>query len=80
MAHVRCSGYSNAGVLAAVALAVSALLWPAVLTVPYELVLIFQLWRWSLGKESGPTSRSACRLLQTYCGEQYGTLACFMQL
>ncbi|CAL8464921.1 g4456 [Coccomyxa elongata] len=62
------AGYSNAGVLAAVALAVSALLWPAVLAWPYQLILGWQLWQWSLGREGSVVSYSACHVLQTYCG------------
>ena len=65
------SGYSNAGVLAAVALAVVALLWPAVLACPYQLIILCQLWRWSLGRESSSVSNTACHALQTYCGVQF---------
>ena len=54
--------------LAAVGVAAAALLWPSVLSLPYELLLLVLIWHWARAARSSRASKEACRALQAYTG------------
>ena len=66
-------GYTNAGVLAALATVLTAFARPAALGVPYTLTVVAAVWRWAQGG-AACMPRAVIRAGQLYTGEPFERL------
>ena len=58
----------------------AALAWPALAAVPYLLLLLFGLLRWSGGMEHRRSSPQGCRMLQLYISAYHSTVLLFLMV
>lgn len=63
---VRCAGHSNAGVLAALSLTGASLMWPSLIALPYEVLVLYRILSWAQQKRS--SQGAPIRVLQAYTG------------
>ncbi len=68
------AGYTNAGVLAALALFFAGFSRPALLAAPYALAVVAAVWRWGRGQEAN-MPRALLRAGQLYAGADCRELA-----
>ena len=66
MPSMCAAGYTNSGVAAALGVTLAALAWPALAAVPYLLLVLLGLLRWSGGMGRRRSSPQGCRMLQLY--------------
>ena len=65
---MHCAGHSNAGVIAAISLAGAAIMWPSLIALPYELLIMYHIMAWAQHRQRGSNSTAPIRLLQAYTG------------
>ena len=74
------AGYTNSGVAAALGVTLAALAWPALAAVPYLLLVLFGLLRWSGGREHRRSSPEGCRALQLYISAYHSVVLLFLMV
>ena len=67
------AGYSNSGVLAAVALLTVTLANPMLLVLPHAVALLGTIWRWAGGRQAAGANSASWRGLQIYTGQSSHT-------
>ena len=68
--------HSTAGIVVALAILPTGLLWPSLACLPYMLVFLGNIWCWSICSRPRSFSSAALALLQSYTGLM---LAAFLQ-
>ena len=80
MLSISAPGYSNSSVAAALGVNLAALAWPALAAVPYLILVLFGLLRWSGGKGHWRGSPQGCRMLQLYISARNSVVVLFIRV
>ena len=74
------AGYTSSGMAAALGVTLAALAWPALVAVPYLILVLFGLLQWSGGKGHRRISPQGCRMLQLYISARGWVVLHFLHL